>query len=240
MQSNMQLHHHDSKKDLIEHIVEILTPRLAAGETLPSERALVEELGVKRYALRKALQQLRTSGLMPAASAGRAKTSLEASKKSLALITNPLEVIELRLLIEPMLVRLTAVRASQQDIDRILRTAAMEGGYDNGKVDLAFHKQVAAASNNRLAAELYSLLRQIGSDVRLHIQKNDLPLSKDRLTVRNHEHGEIALAIAARNPDAAEKAMRNHLYRVQRQILDHLVPQAPEPLLLEQPDVQVK
>ena len=229
----MQLKQYENQKDLITRIVELLTPRLAAGETLPSERALVEELGVKRYALRKALQQLRESGLMPVASAGRAKTSFEVSKQSLAQITNPLEVIELRLLIEPMLVRLTAVRASQQDIDRILRTAAMVGGHDNGKVDLAFHKQIAAASNNRLAAELYSLLRQIGSDVRLHIQKNDLPLSKDRLAVRNHEHGEIARAIADRNPDAAEKAMRSHLFNVQRQILAHLVPQPPEPLVAE-------
>ncbi|TKI07817.1 FadR/GntR family transcriptional regulator [Martelella alba] len=232
----MPAKHYESSKDLIDHIVALLSPRLAAGETLPSERALVEELGVKRYALRKALEQLRGAGLLSAAATGRAKTSLKASQKNLAQITNPLEVIELRLLIEPMLVRLAAVRASQQDIDRILRTAAMAGSHDNGKVDLAFHKQIAAASSNRLAAELYGLLRQIGSDVRLRIQKNDEPLSPDRLTTRNHEHGEIARAIAQRNPDAAEKAMRHHLFNVQRQILNHLVPQPQEAPMAELQD----
>ena len=43
-----------------------------------------------------------------------------------------------------------------------------------------------------------------------------------RLRQRDSEHYLIAAAIAARDPDGAEKVMRAHLHMVQRQILDRI------------------
>jgi DNA-binding FadR family transcriptional regulator len=45
-----------------------------------------------------------------------------------------------------------------------------------------------------------------------------------RLARRDAEHRAIAVAIAARDPDEAERAMRAHLAAVQRQIYDRLTP----------------
>ena len=45
-----------------------------------------------------------------------------------------------------------------------------------------------------------------------------------RIAERDAEHMAIAEAIARRNPDAAERAMRDHLGAVQQQILSRLGP----------------
>ena len=49
-------------------------------------------------------------------------------------------------------------------------------------------------------------------------------ITSERIQQRDQEHRAIAEAIAARSPDAAEQAMRQHLRRVQREIADRLNP----------------
>src|SRR2546423_10792184 len=95
-----------------------LRARLASGEVLPAERALAEQYGVKRHRVRQALGLLREYGDLDSSR----RTSV-ADGESLIRSTNPLEVIELRLALEPALARLAAVRASPLEIARILRAA---------------------------------------------------------------------------------------------------------------------
>ena len=92
---------------------------------------------------------------------------------------------------------------------------------DTGAADLAFHRLIAAASGNGLAAEFYALLRQVGTDVRLRVASNG-PVCPNRVRQRDAEHSAIAAAIAGRDADAAEQAMSRHLEVVQQQILGRL------------------
>ncbi|TIT42967.1 MAG: GntR family transcriptional regulator, partial [Mesorhizobium sp.] len=80
------------------------------GGKLPSERDLAEHLNVKRHQLRKALEVLRQSGDLKPARARRAPTALPRYGEELVRVTNPIEVLELRLLMEPGLARLASLR----------------------------------------------------------------------------------------------------------------------------------
>lgn len=195
---------------------------LASANGLSSERALAEKLNVKRHQLRRALQLLRDSGEIAPAQARRRGFAAR-NGESLVKDTNPLEVIEMRVAIEPFLARLAALRASPLDIARIERAATTLAGIDSGAADLRFHKAIAAASGNHLAEAFYGLLRQVASDARMRLGKNQ-PSCPKRIQERDAEHRAIATAIAARDADNAERAMRLHLAAVQKRIIEHLHP----------------
>ena len=204
----------------LDGLVEALRLRIADGSKLPAERTLGEQLNVNRHTLRKALIRLRASGEL-ASSMPRRHAALARGGAALARDTNPLEVIELRLALEPILARLAALRATPMEIARIEKAATTLAETESSAADLTFHRLIAAATRNTLAADMYSLLRQIGADSRIHVQ-NVRPRPAARLRQRDSEHHLIAAAIAARDPDGAEKAMRAHLHMVQCQILERI------------------
>ena len=194
-----------------------LRERLATGEFLPAERAMAGQYAVKRHRVRQALALLREQGDLDTS-----RRTSSAGGESLIRSTNPLEVIELRLALEPALARLAAVRATPLEIARILRAATPPTDMQRSTADLAFHKLVATASGNGLAADLYALLRKVGSDSRVRVQTTALACP-NRLAQRDQEHHAVAKAIAARDPERAEAAMRAHLNEVHRVILNRLI-----------------
>jgi GntR family transcriptional repressor for pyruvate dehydrogenase complex len=195
---------------------------MAAQRKLGSERAMAEALNVKRHQLRRALQALRANGELAPAEAKR-KPLVGHNGESLVRATNPMEVIEMRIAIEPFLARLAALRASPFEIAAIDKAATTAAGADSGAADLKFHKLIAASSGNKLAASLYDLLRRVARDARLRLNGSQ-PTCPKRVQQRDAEHRAIAQAIVARDPEAAERAMRLHLAAVQRIIMDRLNP----------------
>ena len=71
---------------------------------------------------------------------------------------------------------------------------------------------------------MYAILRQVGTDKRVHMPPRKPPCQRRR-QARDLEHMEIAQAIAARDPDRAEAAMRAHLGMVQDMINQRLSPE---------------
>lgn len=203
----------------ISGIVAAIRQMREAGGELPSERELAGQLNVKRHQLRKALDQLRKSGdLEPSRRAVAAR--LPRHNEDLVSVTNPLEVIELRLILEPSFARLASLRASSLDIAQINQWAVTRAGDKPDEVDLKFHLSVAAAARNHLAQELFVMLRQIGVDARMKVARVTTSTCPTRIAQRDLEHRSIAEAIAARDPEAAEAAMRAHLLLVQRRIIE--------------------
>ena len=209
----------------MERTLAALRALISKGEDLPSERELARQMRTNRHQIRRALEVLREANeLAPAAH--RRAAAVIGRGAMLARDTNPLEVLEVRMALEPTLARLAAVRASPLDIARIQRAADLADG-DPGSNDLAFHKAIGAAAGNKLAAGLYFLVREIGRDARLKLGRN-APVPPQRLAQRNAEHRAVAEAIAARDPDAAERAMRSHLANVHKLVLNRLAPDPQE------------
>lgn len=190
---------------------------------MPSERAMAKQLNVKRHQLRRALEALRENGEIAPARAGRPAARDPRRGEDLVRGTNPLEIIELRAVLEPALARLAALRASPFEISRIERAATTPEGSDPGAADLAFHVAVAAGARNNLAAEVHALLRQVARDGRVRLSDSDGGTTcPNRIRQRDTEHAAVAASIAARDPEGAERAMRDHLAVVQWQILTRL------------------
>lgn len=204
-----------------DSLLRLLRRRISSGEPLPPERTLAAEFSVKRHRLRAALLALRQEGAVAPPRIGRRRRAATIGE-DLIRCTNPLEVIELRLVFEPALARLAALRASPQEVARIERAATTAAGTDKGEADLAFHLAIAAGARNGLAGELYAQLRRIGRDARLAVAA--APPCPDRVRDRDAEHRAIANAIAARDADGSERAMRVHLLAVQRRVMDRLSP----------------
>ena len=206
----------------IDGIVGALRKVLATGQPLPPERTLAGQLDVKRHKLRLALEILRAHNEIEPASRRRVQ-SPAAQGEAMIRGTNPIEVIEMRLILEPGLARFAAMRASPEESARISKAAATPPGSPPGQVDLVFHRLVAAGARNGLGADLYTLLRRVGTDARLRVD-NPKHGSPSQVAARDAEHQAIAKAIAARDPDAAEHAMRDHLVAVQHRVLAWLQP----------------
>lgn len=205
----------------LERIMAAILERYRETGELPPERQLRDELAVTRHRLRAALGRLRAEGRLPPARTGRRPASAAQVEGSdfFARLANPLELMELRLIIEPTLARLTALRASSLEIARVVKLATTPPGSPAAAADIAFHRAVAQASRNTLAGEIYGLLRRIGTDQRIRVAGSETSCPV-RIRERDGEHQRVAAAIAARDGAAAEQAMREHLLAVQRRILE--------------------
>ena len=202
-------------------IISALRQLQTAGKVLPSERDLASQLNVKRHQLRRALNELRKTGGIAPARARRGEPSRHPRySDELVRVTNPLEVIELRLMLEPGFARFASLRASTLDIGVISQWASTPANAKPETVDINFHLAVAAASRNQLAKELFIMLRKIGVDARLRVVGIAPATCSKRIAERDAEHRRIADAIAVRDPEAAEAAMRAHLLLVQRRIME--------------------
>jgi DNA-binding FadR family transcriptional regulator len=205
-------------------LVESIRAIIAATGSLPPERVIAEELSGKRHKLRRALGELRARGELGPAQAGRRALAEAAQECHLINSTNPLEVIEMRLLLEPAFARLAAMRASLVESDRIRRAATTPKGADPSAADMVFHRAIAVGARNSLASEVYVILNRVASDGRLRFTDSEADLIPERVRARDAEHQRIADSISARDPEAAERAMREHLTAMQRKIMGRLVP----------------
>jgi GntR family transcriptional regulator, transcriptional repressor for pyruvate dehydrogenase complex len=203
----------------VDGIVAAIRALRGDGVELPSERDLASKLNVKRHQLRKALDLLRKAGdIEPPRRAAAARQPRH--NEDLLRVTNPLEVIELRLILEPSFARLASLRASSLESAQITQWATTRPEDKPDEIDLNFHRAVAAAARNHLARELFVMLRQIGVDARMRVARITSATCSTRIAQRDQEHQRIAEAIAARDPEAAETAMREHLLLVQRRIIE--------------------
>src|SRR6516225_3552459 len=141
--------------------------------------------------------------------------------------TNPLEVIEVRLSIEPVMARLAAFRASQAEIKLLqalaaeTRAAADPAGYE--KADAGFHRTIAEAARNALFLAIFDTLHASQRDSGWRRLGENAHCYK-RQSVYAGFHEEISAAIAERKGDRAQELMQQHLCDVQRYIYQHAFP----------------
>jgi DNA-binding FadR family transcriptional regulator len=199
---------------------------------LPPERDLARILGVGRRVLRGALGVLEREGEVSRRQ-GRGTFVTARGNGTVGPLsgifrhTNPLEVMEVRLTVEPTIARLAALRASRCDIERLrllveeTRTARDSVTYRNA--DAAFHRGIAEAARNALFLAFYDSLQAFRHDESWERLGENGRCYK-RQAVYAKDHREIFEAIATRDSERAQAAMYRHLSDVQRLLAEHVFP----------------
>lgn len=212
----------------------IETEGLEPGDRLPPERDLAEKLGLPRTALRRILASMETEGrLMRHVGrgtfiAGRGVASKALSGVPTKLIesirTYPAEVFETRLIVEPKVAGLAALRATPIEIDGLQKAIshgrAAKGLAEFEKWDAVFHRIVAQASRNGLLWSLYETIHMVRAG-QLWGRMKEQSLTAERMKAYTAKHEDILRAIKDRDSATAEDQMRMHILEAKLNILGH-------------------
>jgi len=189
------------------------------GTRLPSERELALSFGVGRRAVRSALEVLEEEGRIwrrqgQGTFGGQPSPFHGVAAKNLADHTNPLEIMDVRIEIEPALARMAAARATPTLIQQLERLAHQAEQSDDvaswERWDSAFHSKIAAASGNQLFIAIMGLIDGIRQN-EAWLQFRTRVRSSGRTALSVEQHNAILDAIRRFHPLEAEMAMRVHL-----------------------------
>ncbi len=194
------------------------------GERLPAERQLATALGSSRTTVREALRILEHGKLVNRRVGSGTFVTFrpEAAEEDVAEITSPLELVEVRIAVEPHMVRLATLHATLRDLDRIGEALkALENSEVNAEAftrhDRTFHQAIADSTRNPLMISLY---RQINY-VRGHRQWNamkDKVLTTESMDAYNRQHRSLYDALRARDSDQAVAIVDDHLASARKQL----------------------
>jgi DNA-binding FadR family transcriptional regulator len=206
-------------RDIVRRIREA---DMQPGDLLPPEATMLAEYGVGRASLREALRVLEVSGLItikPGPGGGPVVAGVQAREFGrMATLYFQLgnmtfrELMEARLVVEPVMARLAAQRRDPRLVEQLDRAVAAgesaelssDADYLTSSAD--FHEVVAGMSGNRILDLIGSALLEIFYD---RVSGMLFPVSR-RSGVRD-VHGEIAQAIRDGDAESAEQLMREHM-----------------------------
>jgi DNA-binding FadR family transcriptional regulator len=197
----------------------IIDGRYHAGQSLPPEPSLCEELGVSRTVIREAVKSLIAKGLITTGPKVGTRVLPESewnwfdpdvvSWQSKTGFTPEFlrDLQELRRVVEPAAVRLAAERATPQEL--LCITQAYEGmehavkfGGDYVTFDLRFHQGLLIASHNRMIIQMGKVLGALlRTSFEISMSRTDGPVRALPL------HRAVLDAVLARKPLKAEKAI---------------------------------
>jgi GntR family transcriptional regulator, transcriptional repressor for pyruvate dehydrogenase complex len=209
-----------------ESLLALISERhLKPGDTLPTERELMQHYGVGRSSVREALRMLESRGLISAGGSGAFAVAdfRNPLNDSLSLLLaveegSLRELFEVRRIVEGEAVALATERGEEVHLDRMrAATELMREGLANRdeyiEADVAFHLTIAEATQNRMILHLMHAIRDQLERALGSIYK--IPGSPERSI---EDHGLIIEAMEAGKPDEARERMREHLGRVEEAV----------------------
>lgn len=199
-------------------LLDLIAAELPPDGRLPTERALAERFGTSRRLIRAALDALEGEGLVwrrqgSGTFAGQPADPTGDLAARIAGETDPLQVMEARLCIEPELAALCALRMTDAEIARLRHLAHRQVGAEAQALELwdsALHRLIAQCARNRPLLTAFALLDRIRSNPDW-VQVRARARSRISLAVPLNEHEVLIDAIAARDAVAARQAMHDHL-----------------------------
>jgi DNA-binding GntR family transcriptional regulator len=192
---------------------ELLRAAIVSGNLQPSERLvegdLITKLGVSRSAIRTALVRLTQEGLVEHERNRGAKVRLVGEQEAA-------EILESRMVLEGLAARYAAQRVTEEQVDALRELlvgmrARLDAGDLLGASDLnaTLHARLLEIAGNHTVSRLVATL----SSQLVRFQYRTI-LVPGRSEQSYAEHCAIVEAIAARDPNAAEQAVREHLAHV--------------------------
>lgn len=205
-------------EQLLDHI---RRGTLKSGDQLPTEKELMLQLGVGRSSVREGLQILSTLNLIEARPRAGTFVRIPSASEQLhlellgPLISNfhALELVEARQMIEPAVVRLACIRATEEDLDRVdalldEHSRLLARGDAVHEHAARFHVLLAECSHNQIAAQFMKSIMGLLMARGRKIER--IPGYAEEEVV---EHRAIAQLIRARDPETAVASMAAHIVR---------------------------
>jgi len=210
---------------------EIASGRMRDGIKLPAERHLSEQFGASRGAVRRVLQDLKNRGLitqtvgsgtfvLPGAAKALPAPEIVIDERS-ETQTSPAELMEARLLIEPLMPRLIARNATSSDFARmsecIDRSEAAQTVEEFEHWDGELHRTFALATHNSFflkVLELTNRIREQGEWGRLKRHS----LTPERRKEYEAQHRAIVEALRDRDAEQAGQVLTGHLRQIQHNL----------------------
>ena len=198
--------------------------RFSAGDKLPNENELSEELNVSRTTLREAIRILVAYNVLEIQRGkGTFVTQAAFEQQSdfgqLADIkVNAKDLYEMRLIFEPEAAYLAAIRGTDAEIKRILDFGEkieqeIKSGQDRTDNEHSFHKAIAQATHNEFMNQLMPILYQaIAKGVTLSA------MSQKAVTNTVGDHRMIMDFLEQRNAEGAKNAMKIHIMHAIREL----------------------
>jgi DNA-binding FadR family transcriptional regulator len=218
-------------EEVADHLERMIQDgEFAESERLPSERDLMRHFGVGRPAVREALFHLRKMGLVEIRSGERARVTRPTPEfviNTLAgtarhMLTAPGGVRDFqdaRIFFEVGLARHGALHATDEDLADF--EAALAGNRDSigdlkrfQQTDVAFHYVLAVIPRNPIFTAIHAALAE------WLLEQRQTTLAPGQDWIAYEAHRAIFDAVAARDPDRAERTMREHLEYVARRYGD--------------------
>lgn len=222
---------HDGLPNKVRHqlLQMIASGQLAPGDRLMPERELAAEMGVSRNVVREAIRSLSDSNVLEA----RQGAGVFVASLDVETLIEPLELVlalesatlhslaEARLAIEPGIAAIAAEHGSEEDIQALqalieeTSASAPEDQERLLEIDVELHNRMVRMTGNPF---LIRIMESIG---RLARSSRDFTNSIPRMREAAHaDHERIVAALRARNPQAARKAMAEHIGHVARTLAE--------------------
>ena len=214
--------------EVAEHLERMIREgELAEADRLPSERELMRQFGVGRPSIREALLHLSKMGLVEVRSGERARVTRPTPQFVIDALAGPARHMisapggvqdfqNARIFFEVGLARNAALNATPEDIESF--EEALEANRQSigdlkrfERTDVDFHYVLAVITRNPIFTAIHAGAWPNGCS---NSAGRLWPQVKTRKAYEAHR--EIFEAIAARDPDRSERAMRRHLEYVAR------------------------
>jgi len=217
----------------------VVSRQLGAGGLLASEKELGRHYGISRPNIRLALRRLSTAGLVDTHhGVGTFVNPPEKWNLFDPMLLNALlqdddlsaiaeELVELRKMVEVECAGLAATRIDTHGLQQLERSVQQMGeALDDveriSRIDLAFHDVIIEASQNRFLQGIMAYVREPLEQARFLTMQSG---GTDGRARAHQSHRAIAVAIAARDVQAARAAMAEHMRQLEHDMREAL--QAP-------------
>lgn len=214
----------------------IVSKELKKGDRLPSERDLAEQLEVSRASVREALRALQIIGLIEVRQGEGSFIAQDFEKtlfQPLSVMfmlqdSKPEEIIQLRKIIEVETAYLAAQRATDEEIEKlrelIERLKVLKDLDDEEasvETDKKLHYYIAETSKNKLLSNVLSVISEL-MDKFIKDARGMILTDEKNKDVLIHQHEAVFKGIEARDPEAAARAMEDHIQLIITDYLDKL------------------
>jgi len=197
------------------------------GARLPPERELCQSLGISRSGLREAFEVLEAEGAVwrhvgKGTYVGPRPIETTRDLAAIRAMTNPADILEVRLLVEPGIARMAALRASESEIAEMRWCVQKYGQSTSAAVlerwDSKLHAAIAHCVRNKLLMALFDAFNAARDEAAWgQLGRKALTTARHRIYLRQHDA--IVEAIATHDADRAEQAMREHLETLRTNLL---------------------